>query len=136
MAITPTLTVWKYFLRHDRMSTQEQLVSTAMEQLRAWSASGGTVLFGTDLGAVDYDPGEEYEMMAAAGMNFRQILASLTCAPAERFGESGYAGRIAAGLQADLVVLKSNPSRNIRALADVELTLRAGKIVYQAPDLP
>ncbi|HSP06684.1 MAG TPA: amidohydrolase family protein [Acidobacteriota bacterium] len=136
VALTPTLTVWKYFLRHDRMSTQEQLVSTAMEQLRAWSASGGTVLFGTDLGAVDYDPCEEYEMMAAAGMNFRQILASLTCAPAERFGESGYAGRIAAGLQADLVVLKSNPSRNIRALADVELTLRAGKIVYQAPDLP
>lgn len=136
VAITPTLTVWKYFLRHDRISTQEQLVSTAMEQLRAWSASGGTVLFGTDLGAVDYDPGEEYEMMAAAGMNFRQILASLTCTPAERFGESGHAGRIAPGLQADLVVLKSDPSLNIRALADVELTLRAGKIVYQAPDLP
>jgi imidazolonepropionase-like amidohydrolase len=130
VALTPTLTLWKYYMRHDRVSIQEQVANTAVGQLRAWVACGGTVLFGTDLGAVDPDPSEEYALMAAAGMNFRQILAALTTAPAERFGESKQPGRIADGLQADLVVLNDDPSRNIQALADVRFTLRAGKVIY------
>jgi imidazolonepropionase-like amidohydrolase len=130
VALTPTLTLWKYYMRHDRISTQEQIVNTAIGQLRAWLGAGGTVLFGTDLGAVDYDPSEEYALMSDAGMSFRQILDSLTTAPAERFGESKRSGRIAAGFQADLVVLKDDPSSNIRALAAVQYTLREGKIIY------
>lgn len=134
VALTPTLTLWKYFMRHDRISTQEQLTSAAVGQLRAWVASGGTVIFGNDLGAVPYDPSEEYALMADAGMSFRQILASLTTAPAERFGQSNQLGRIAPGLQADLVVLKGDPGKDLRALAAVQYTLRAGKIIYRAND--
>jgi imidazolonepropionase-like amidohydrolase len=130
VALTPTLTIWKYFLRHDRISIQEKSVQTAIAQLRAWVASGGAVLFGTDLGAVDPDPSDEYALMSEAGMSFRQILASLTTAPAGRFGDSKLLGRIAAGLQADLVVLKGDPSSDIRALTAVQHTLRAGKIIY------
>jgi imidazolonepropionase-like amidohydrolase len=130
VALIPTLQIWKYQARHDRVSSQERSVSTSTGQLRAWLASGGTVLFGTDVGAVDYDPSEEYALMAEAGMSFRQILASLTTAPADRFGESKQLGRIAVGLQADLVVLKDDPSKNIRAFAAVEYTLRAGKIIF------
>jgi imidazolonepropionase-like amidohydrolase len=132
VALTPTLTLWKYYARHDRISTQEQVAATACGQLRAWLAIGGTVLFGTDLGAVDYDPSEEYALMAEAGMSFRQILASLTTAPAERFGESKQLGRIAAGFQADLTILKDDPTKTIRTLAAVQYTLRAGKIIYRA----
>ncbi len=130
VALTPTLTLWKSLSRHDRLSTQEQRTAAAVGQLRAWVASGGTVLFGTDAGAIDCDPGEEYALMAEAGMSFRQILASLTTAPAERFGEAHRLGRIAPGMLADLVVLDEDPSRNVRALASVRYTLRAGKIIY------
>jgi hypothetical protein len=50
--------------------------------------AGGEVLFGTDVGYLqDDDPTEEYELMAAAGMDYRQVLASLTAAPAARFGD-------------------------------------------------
>lgn len=132
MALIPTLSLWRYALRHERRSVQEQSVKTAIDQLRAWVAAGGTVLFGNDLGAVDYDPSEEYALMAEAGMSFRQILASLTIAPAERFGESNRLGRIASGLQADLTILKADPSGNVRGLAAVQYTLRAGKIIYRA----
>lgn len=134
VALTPTLTIWKYNARHDRLSVQEQIVETALGQLRAWVASGATVLFGNDLGAVDYDPTEEYVLMAEAGMSFRQILASLTTAPAERFGDSDRLGRIAAGLEADLVVLGGDPAGDIRSLADVRYTLRSGRIIYRAGD--
>jgi len=132
VALTPTLTLWRYYARHDRVSAQDQIVNTEVGQLRAWLAKGGEVLFGTDLGAVEYDPSEEYALMSEAGMNFRQILTSLTTAPAERFGESKQLGRIAAGMQADLVVLKGDPAASLRALTAVQYTLRAGKIIYRA----
>ena len=57
--------------------------------------------------------------MAKAGMTFPQILASLTTAPAERFGASKQLGRIAPGLAADLTILRNDPSKDIGALAAV-----------------
>jgi imidazolonepropionase-like amidohydrolase len=131
-ALTPTLQIMKYFRRHDRVSTQEQVVEIATGQLRAWLGAGGAVLFGTDLGAVEYDPTDEYVLMSAAGMTFAQILASLTTMPAERFGDSHRLGRIAPGYQADLVALRGDPGEDIAALANVELTIRAGRILYRA----
>jgi imidazolonepropionase-like amidohydrolase len=92
------------------------------------------VLFGTDVdaGMDDFDPSDEYALMAEAGMTFRQILASLTTAPAERFGERGRLGRIAPGLAADVVVLSGDPSRDVRAFAAVRYTIRDGKLIYEA----
>ena len=133
VAVIPTLKLWKYLLRHDRISLADSLTQTAVGQLRAWLASGGEILFGTDVGGMDeYDPSDEYALMAEAGMTFRQILASLTTAPSERFGESGQRGRIAPGLAADLVVLKRDPSRDVRAFADVRYTIRGGSLIYEA----
>lgn len=132
-ALIPTLWIWKWYARHDRRSAEDKVVETEGEQLRAWIAGGGVVLFGTDLGAVDPDPSGEYALMAHAGMNFRQILASLTTAPAERFGKSHEQGRIAAGFVADLVVLKNDPEKNLLALTDVQYTIRGGKITFPKP---
>jgi len=134
VALTPTLTLWKYYARHDRLSAQEKVTDTEIGQLRAWLAAEGTVLFGSDLGAVEYDPAEEYALMSEAGMTFPQILASLTTNPAERFGDANKRGRIAAGLQADLAVFHQDPAINLRALAQVKFTLRAGKMIYRAAE--
>ena len=90
-------------------------------------------MFGTDVGgAGNYDPTDEYAMLAEAGMTFRQILTSLTTAPADKFGESARLGRIAPGLTADLVVLNGDPSRDIRAFAAVRYAIRDGKLIYQS----
>lgn len=129
-ALTPTLALWKYFARHDRLSAQEKIIDTALSQLRGWIAAGGKVLFGTDLGAVDPDPLPEYELMQNAGMRFAQILASLTSTPAHFFGDGDRLGRIAPDYIADLVVVRGDPAADIRTLADVRLTMRAGRVVY------
>jgi imidazolonepropionase-like amidohydrolase len=131
-ALIPTLAVWKYNSRHDRISAQEQIVKTAIGQLRAWLSAGGMVLFGTDVGYLDYDPVEEYTLMAEAGLTFRQILAALTTAPAEKFGAANRLGKIAPGFAADLVVLDEDPSRNVRAFAAVRFTIRDGRVIYSA----
>jgi imidazolonepropionase-like amidohydrolase len=66
-------------------------------------------------------------------MSFRQVLASLTTAPAARFGVSGRLGCVAAGLQADLTVVEGDPERDLRALTAVRYTIREGKFIYGAP---
>jgi imidazolonepropionase-like amidohydrolase len=134
VALTPTLTLWKYYARHDRLSAQEKITNTEVAQLRAWRAAGGEVLFGTDLGAVEYDPTDEYTLMSQAGMTFPQILAALTTAPARRFGAENNLGRIASGFQADLAVFQKDPAAQIPALSQVKYTLRAGKIIYRATE--
>jgi len=130
VALTPTLTLWRDALRHDRISAREALADAAVGQLRAWLAVGGTVLFGTDAGAVDPDPAPEYAAMAEAGMSFRQVLASLTTAPAGRLGEPGRTGRMDVGEEADLVVLEGDPGDDLRALASVRYTIRRGRVVF------
>lgn len=129
VAVTPTLTLWQWYFRHDRISSQQRIVETAAGQLRAWLARGGEALFGTDLGAMEYDPSPEYRLMAEAGMSFAQILASLTTAPARRFGD-GDAGRVAEGLRADLVVVDGDPEKEIGALGRVRHTVRNGRLIF------
>jgi imidazolonepropionase-like amidohydrolase len=69
--------------------------------------------------------------MKRAGMRFQDILTSLTTAPAERFRMSDRLGRIAPGLNADIVLLAGDPATQIEALSNVRYTLRKGKIIYR-----
>jgi imidazolonepropionase-like amidohydrolase len=104
---------------------------TVRNEVRDFARLGGEILFGTDVGFLsDYDPLREYELLAASGLNWRQVLASLTTSPANRFGEAKRHGRIAAGLEADIVVLARDPSQNVHAFTDVLYTIRSGRVVY------
>ncbi len=137
VALVPTLKLWRYELRHDRAVQRDAFAAAGVAQLRAWRAAGGEVLFGTDVGYMDdYDPADEYALMADAGMTVSEILAALTTTPAARFGDGQRLGRIATGLVADLVVLNGDPALNVRALANVRYTLRDGQVIYAAGSSP
>ena len=130
VALIPTLQLWGYETRHERLSVRERFVENGVGQLRAWVGSGGTVLFGTDVGYMaDYNPSEEYDLMARAGMDYQQILSSLTTVPSAQFS-SNPGGRVAVGLPADLVVLNQDPSRTVRAFVNVRYTIRDGNVIY------
>ena len=75
----------------------------------------------------------ELELMARAGMDFQQILASLTTAPARRFGYADCSGRIASGMDANRVVLNADPAKDVTALSKVRYVVRKGRIVYTEP---
>jgi imidazolonepropionase-like amidohydrolase len=132
VALVPTLKLWRYELRHERASVQDRFVDTAVGQLRLWNEAGGAVLFGTDVGYMsEYDPTEEFDLLARAGLTPRQILASLTTAPAERFGAARDLGRIATGTLADLTVLRGAIATDARAFARVAYTVRDGRVIYR-----
>jgi imidazolonepropionase-like amidohydrolase len=103
------------------------------QEVGAYSIAGGQILFGTDVGYLtDYDPTIEYELMQGAGLTWQQILASLTTSQAERFSETDRRGRIAPGLDADLVVLSADPAANVKAFVMVKYALRTGQVIYEA----
>jgi imidazolonepropionase-like amidohydrolase len=133
VALIPTLRLWKFEFdrRNAPANAIEKFVAVALQQLRVYSQAGGEILFGTDVGYMSlYSTSDEYELMAKAGMSFQQILASLTTAPAARFGAAKRTGKIAPGMDADIVVLTADPAVDIKALANVKYTFRKGKTIY------
>jgi imidazolonepropionase-like amidohydrolase len=132
VALIPTLKLWRYETRRARASAVRGFIQAGIDQLRSYSRAGGPILFGTDVGYMaDYDPADELTMMREAGMSFPEILASMTTAPAGRFGQAGRTGRIAPGMDADLVLLGGDPERDIRQLVNPRLVLRAGKVLFR-----
>jgi imidazolonepropionase-like amidohydrolase len=133
MALTPTLTLWDVESKKGNASPDdiEKGMSRAAQQLEAFSRAGGQVLFGTDVGYIEqFDTSEEFKWMSRAGMSFQEILASLTTNPAQRFGYSTHSGRIAKGLDADLVVLRADPALDTSAFSKVRYTIRGGEVIY------
>jgi imidazolonepropionase-like amidohydrolase len=133
MALTPTLTLWDF--ESKKFTTSPAELEKGMEkaagQLKGFSDAGGQVLFGTDVGYTDhFDTAEEFVWMSRAGMSFEQILASMTTNPADRFGYSQHSGRIAKGMDADLVVLRDDPEHDVTAFSRVRYTIRRGEIIY------
>jgi len=136
MSLTPTLKLWLIEARKDNATPEqaESFAAKGVAELGQYQRAGGQILFGTDVGYVtDYDVTEEYRLMSQAGLTPMQILASLTTAPAARFGESQTRGQIAEGMDADLVVLSADPANDANNLAKVRYTIRHGQIIYTSP---
>ncbi len=127
-ALIPTLTLWTTIV-NDPVVTAK-VVQAGVEQLKAFHANGGTVLFGTDVGFISiYDTSLEFEFMNRA-LSVREVLASLTTNPAAYF-KVREKGQVKKGFDADLVVLDGDPAADVRNLARVRFTIRGGKIIYQ-----
>ena len=129
-ALTPTLSLFAMTIGGPELAAR--LADSGVAQLKAFSDNGGTVLFGTDVGFTTiYDTTPEYVLMHRA-LAERQVLASLTTNPA-RYFKAAKKGRVEPGFDADLVVLEGDPIADVRNLAKVATTIRAGQVIYQKP---
>jgi imidazolonepropionase-like amidohydrolase len=130
IALTPTLSLFaKLPLPPEIVG---RIVDNVVGQLKSFSESGGAVLFGTDVGYIQlYDTTLEYELMRRA-LSERQVLAALTTNPASYF-KAAKKGRVEKGFDADVVILDGDPMADVKNLAKVAYTIRAGKVIYQKP---
>jgi imidazolonepropionase-like amidohydrolase len=134
MAVIPTLTLFE--VEGKKFGESPEMLAKAIQattsEVRDYSAAGGQILFGTDVGYTDaFDTTEEYRLMATV-LDWRQILASLTTAPAKRFGLAARKGKIVRDMDADLVLLYSDPAHDPTAFARVRDTIRAGRVIWGA----
>jgi imidazolonepropionase-like amidohydrolase len=129
-ALIPTLSLYTTIVLDPGVTAR--ITAATVNQLRQFSENGGAVLFGTDIGFIKiYDTTLEYELMHRA-LSERQVLASLTTNPAQYF-KAAKKGRVERGFDGDLVVLDGDPMADVRNLAKVSYTIRAGQIIYQKP---
>lgn len=137
MALTPTLELFEI----DRAPGEAaeaiaRDVQMVQGQMAAYARAGGEVLFGTDVGYTQsFDTAREFALMHDAGFDFRQILASLTTTPANRFDFGSRKGRIAPGMDADIVIMEGDPAADIGVLARVRQTIRGGDLIYDAAEV-
>lgn len=90
--------------------------------------AGVRIVAGTDYkhGSLPY----ELSLMVDWGMSPTEALRSATVRAAALLGHDDI-GRIAPGKEADLMVVRGDPTRDITALENVLLVVKAGKVVYQ-----
>jgi imidazolonepropionase-like amidohydrolase len=115
--------------KRDRMRTVTFRHGMAME--REFVAAGGLLLAGPDpTGAGNVLPGfgdlREVELLVEAGFPPEQAIRIASHNGAEYLGLQHRIGSIAAGMDADLVVVKGNPSKRIADIENVETVFKDG----------
>lgn len=95
-------------------------VRAACENLVRFRAAGGRVVYGTDLGNGPIPPGihvrEALLLHEAVRLTREEVLEAMTPGP------------LVPGVPADLVAFRADPLEDLRALGDVVLVVRAGRV--------
>jgi imidazolonepropionase-like amidohydrolase len=95
--------------------------------------AGVTILSGSDVGVFTHgDNARELELMVDYGMPAAAALKSATSIAARVLHMENGIGRIKDGMFADLVAVDGDPTRDIRALRQIRLVMKAGT-VYREP---
>ena len=102
-----------------------------MEFEHDFAQAGGLLLAGLDptgMGGViaGYGDQREVELLVEAGFTPLEAIHIATANGAQFLGESDRIGTIAAGKQADLVVIKGDPSKKIEDIENVETVFKDG----------
>ncbi len=112
-------------------SNQAELVRKSMDFERAFSKAGGLLIAGLDPtgnGGIVAGFGDlrEVELLVEAGFTPVEAIKIASLNGAKFLGEDAQIGSIAAGKQADLMVVKGNPAVNINDIENVEIVFKDG----------
>ncbi|MFT7461560.1 MAG: imidazolonepropionase-like amidohydrolase [Planctomycetota bacterium] len=75
----------------------------------------------------------EAQYYVAAGMTPLQALRAATIEPAKMLGADSEIGSLEAGKYADIVILKDNPAVDIKALREIMLVMKGGRVYRELP---
>ena len=109
----------------------EQLLKKEMEFERAFVKAGGLLLAGPDptgIGGVlpGFGDQREVELLVEAGFSPVEAIHIATSNGAQYLGQLDHIGTISVGKQADLVVIKGDPSQKIEDIENVEIVFKDG----------
>ena len=128
---------WRSWLMYRMIRNQFQkhpfthLLTKEMQFERNFAASGGLLLAGCDPTGdggtlAGYGDQREIELLVQAGFTPEQAIHIATANGAEFLGQESRIGTIAVSKQADLLVIRGDPSRQISDIRNVELVFRKG----------
>lgn len=102
-----------------------------LDMVRRAHAGGVRIAFGTDSGVSAHgDNGQEFALLVRAGMTPLETIQAATINAAAHLRISDEAGRIAAGMPADLIAVTGDPLTDVTELERVRFVMRGG-VVYR-----
>jgi len=114
-----------------------EVAADAQANFRSLYRAGVTLLVGTDSGVHGVFPGSslhrELALLVRLGMTPVDALRGVTSVPADFLEEDPDFGRIAAGMRADLIVVRGDPTTDIGALENLEEVFVGGVRVERIP---
>src|SRR5437762_2119887 len=124
----------------DALDRIKKIYDMALPNLKKLEDAGITIAAGTDAGNIGTIHGpalfREFQLMKEAGLTPMQILQCTTVNAAKLFGgdTGAHIGKIDNGNFADLVILRSDPLRDIKNTSDIDSVMKNG-VLYPAQDL-
>lgn len=99
-----------------------------LQTVGIWAKAGAPMMTGTDGNGrgVGNSFAIEFRELGRAGLTPLQILQATTIRPAEYLGRTDRMGRIAAGMDADLLLLDADPLASVDGLSAISLVMRDG----------
>ena len=133
IALCPTLAAGDAIARYRGWDGKAPLPAALELERKAFAAARAArviICAGGDVGVFAHgDNARELEMMRDYGMPALEVLAAATSVNARAFRIDDRVGSIRAGLLADLVAVQGDPSVDIRALRQVRLVMKGGRVV-------
>jgi imidazolonepropionase-like amidohydrolase len=117
-----------------QLDLQRRALDTRVEAVGRMASAGVRMTAGSDSPWGWYAPGEfvhEIDMLAQAGLAYEDAIVAATTGAAESIGVGAVAGRLAAGRQADVLVVRGDPTREITALWQVLDVWQAGQRIQR-----
>jgi imidazolonepropionase-like amidohydrolase len=103
-----------------------------LDMARRAHEGGVRIAFGTDSGVSAHgDNAGEFALLVRAGLTPLEAIQTATVGAAEHLRISQDAGRIAAGMPADLIAVRGDPLTDVTELERVRFVMRSG-VVYRA----
>jgi imidazolonepropionase-like amidohydrolase len=124
--LTPELTV--------QLDRARVALDVRIDAVRRMTEAGVRMTAGSDSPWGWYAPGEfvhEIQMLAEAGLAYKDAIVASTTGSAESIGVGAVAGRLAPGRSADVLVVRGDPTRDLGALWRVLDVYQAGHRVQR-----
>ena len=117
----------------ESLDKEREVGQIQRESFRQAHAAGVEMVFGTDSAVYPHgDNARQFSRMVRFGMTPAEAIRAATVNAADLLGVGDQVGRIAEGLQADLVAVSGNPFDDVSVLEHVEFVMKGG-VVYKQP---
>ena len=113
-----------------QIEQSRRALDVRIDAVRRMSEAGVRMTAGSDSPWGWYAPGEfvhEIHMLAQAGLSYTDAIVTGTAGAADSIGVGDVSGRLLPGRQADVLVVRGDPTREITALWDVLDVYQAGR---------